>query len=274
MDPTEEERLRAPDMSALATATERRPMPVGSRFEWLDHNHIVMGTGLLAGRQFEVTTEIETDRAAVYLADQSERVGQCLIERKPPGQGVGLWHIAVRPNLRRGGLCSVMTWLAFRELLAAQEQASFRIRMTTSIRPGEQALVQNIGICVVGSRLGMTSDFAAERFLAGDNFVASEVIPARDEFPPGLRLTIRSYPLVLVAVALDPDTERPSTSPRLYQQFEQDPDFIRDWAQRGLLVLSNGNYSLREGGVDRFVSALALDAEEAESFYRRIVPLP
>ncbi|MFO7676428.1 MAG: hypothetical protein R6X12_08960 [bacterium] len=266
---------RAPDPSALVAAADRwRPAPIGPRFEWLDHDRIAMETGPLAGRQFEVTTEIEADRAAVFLAEQDQRVGQCLIERKPPGRGVELWDIGVRPHLRRGGLCAVMTWVGFRELIAIQQQASFSIRMVTSVRPGEQTQVQNIGICVVGSRLGLTSDFNAEKLLGDNNLVGREIIPARDGFPPGLKVTIRKYPLVLIAVALDPDTHRPATSFRLYQQLEQDPGLMREWARDGLLVLSNGNYSLRAGGVDRFVNALALDPEEAVDFHRRIVPLP
>lgn len=249
------------------------PKAIGPRFEWLDHDRIVFRAGRLAGREFEVQTGVAGQKAAIYVAEHGSRVGQCLIERDPPGQGVILWDIGVRPHLRQGGLCAMMTWLAFRELIAIQERASFQIRMITSVRPGEQTLVQNIGICVVGNRLGMTSDFEAERYLASDSFVASEIIPAADELPPGLKITIRKYPLVLVAVALDPDTQRPSTSFRLYQQLEQDIAFVRDWAQRGLLVMSNGSYSLREGGVTRFVNALALDPDEAADFHRRIVPL-
>ena len=264
-------------LGARAPATtppEWRPTAIGPRFEWLDHDHIRLSTGPLAGAEFHVVTEIERDRAAVHLYDHEDRVGQCLLERNPPGRGVELWDIGVRPRLRQGGLCAIMTWLAFRALLSQQEQASFRIRMITSVRPDQQTLVQNIGICVVGNRLGMTSDFSVERLLSRERFVASGLIPASDGFPAGLKITIRSYPLLLIAVALDPDTQRPSTSFRLYQQLEKDPSLMRDWARRGLLVVSNGDYSLRAGGVSRFINALALDADEAADFYRRILPLP
>ncbi|MFO7676429.1 MAG: hypothetical protein R6X12_08965 [bacterium] len=263
-----------------------RPSPIGPVFDWLDRNTIAVGTGALAGRHFEVTTdvraegasvsvaeaEVETDSGKAYAIERRRLVGQSLIERTQ-GRRVELWDAWVHPGLRRGGLFSLMMWVVLRELLTVQKKASFRMRMTTSVRPDAQVLLQGIGACIVGHRLGLTCDFAAETVLAGDNLVASEIVPARDDAPPGLRLTIRSYPQVLVAVALDPDTERPSTSPRFYLQLKQDPDLIRDWAQRGLLVLSNGSYSLREGGVSRFVSALALDADEAADFYRRIVPL-
>ena len=262
---------RALGANAPVAAGPWRPTAIGPRFDWLGHDRIIIRTGPLTGAEFRVVTEIEPDRAAVHLHDGEDRVGQCLLERRPPV--VELWDVGVRPKFRRGGLCAVMTWLAFRALLAAQRQAGFRIRMITSVRPDEETLIQNIGICIVANRLGMTGDYDPDRLLAGRNFVAADIIPARDGSPAGLKLTIREYPLLLIAVALDPDTRRPATSFRLYQQLEKDPALVRDWARRGLLVVSNGDYSLRAGGVERFVNALALDADEAADFRRRILPL-
>lgn len=265
--------LRLWRLPVLSDASDRRwlPLPIGPRFDWLDHDHIRLVEGPLTGREFQVTTEYAAGSAAVHLSEGGVRIGQCLLERKPPV--AELWDVGVRPKLRRGGLCAVMTWLAFRTVLEKKHRASFRVRMITSVRPDKQTQIQNIGICIVANQLGMTSDYDAERLLAGDRFVACEVIPAQEGFPAGLKLTIRSYPLVLIAVALDPDTRRPATSFRLYQQLAQDLELVRDWARRGLLVVSNGDYSLRADGVGRFINALALDTDEAVDFRRRIRPL-
>lgn len=250
------------------------PTPLCPRHEWLDYQRLRFVAGRLAGRVFEVGTEHSERRASIYLAENGERIGQCLVDRDPPGEGVVLWDIGVRPHLRRSGLCATMAWLIFRELIEAQDNASFRIRMVTSVRAGEQTGLQNVGICIVANRLGMTTDFDLDRLLARKNVTGIELFPEQDGSPMGLKVAVREYPLVVLGVALDPDSRRPMKAFRVYQQLERDPELVRDWARRGMLVVTNGDFSLRAGGVNRFVNSLATEPVEAAKYRARIRPLP
>jgi len=257
-----------------------KPARIGPGFAWLDHDHIRVEDGPLAGRSFECVTRIEPKKASLELTAEGRRAGQVLLDREPEGEGVILWDIGVHPELRRRGLASVMTWCVFRELLMMQETASFRIRMVTLIKPGDKVTeVKNVGIGVVANRLGFTADFDVERLLRLQNITETKVIESggsvdSGESPPGLKIVLKTYPLVLIGFVLDPDTHLPLRDTRLYCRLEQDWSEIRSWARQGRLVLSNGDYSLRADGVARFVNRIAVDPEEAERFLRRIKPIP
>jgi len=45
-----------------------------------------------------------------------------------------------------------------------------------------------------------------------------------------------------------------------------------DWLQQGLLLIGD-DYCLSESGIERFVNAMATDAEEAAEFRGKIQPL-
>ena len=258
----------------IPRAYEWTPRPIGPRFEWLDGDHIRLLEGGFAGRQYRLVIEVRPDRASIFLQDGDVRVGQCLVERSPPGEGVVLWDIGVRSECWRRGLASVMTWCIFRELLSVQQTASFRIRMITSVKPGAACTeVRNLGICVVGNRLGLNSSFDVETLLRPENVNDWEMVPAREGVPPGLKVTVRSYPLVLIGFILDRETMRPVQDERTYLRLLRDLDGIRTWFRDGLLVISNGDYVLRAGGFDRFLDGIAVDAIEAHEFRQRLRPL-
>ena len=278
-------RSRRSGRTAVAPATMPgglvwKPARIGPGFVWRDHDHIRIDDGPLAGRSFECVTRIEPNKASLELIAEGRRAGQVLIERESEGEGVILWDIGVHPDLRRQGLASVMTWCVFRELLTVQETASFRIRMVTLIKPGDRVTeVKNVGIGVVANRLGFTTDFDVERLLRLENITEAIVIQPGEsvdsgESPSGLKIVLKTYPLVLIAFVLDPDTHLPLRDTRMYHRFEQDWREIRSWVRQGQLVLSNGDYSLRVDGVARFVNRIAVDPEEAERFLLRIKPIP
>ncbi|MEO0080626.1 MAG: hypothetical protein ABIK44_08135, partial [candidate division WOR-3 bacterium] len=85
--------------------------------------------GGLSGRTFGVRTDIRQEIAAIILHEKGRLIGEVDIERKPPGRGVILWDAGVREELRGNGLCAIMTYCIFRELLLIQRRAFFKIRM-------------------------------------------------------------------------------------------------------------------------------------------------
>ena len=227
-------------------ATIWRPRRIGPRFRWLDHDTIKLVDGKLAGQEFGITTDIQRTTAELVLTEGKERVGQLSIERDPPGKGVVLWDIGVREQLRGNGLAAIMTWCAFREMVLAQEASTFRIRMVRSMKAGETGTeVQNVGIGVVAARLGFEPELDLQQVLDHRNVTGVDIIEKQPGTPPGLRIMVKSEPLILIAFVLNPETLKPLSDDAMYVELRKDRDLMRDWALSGRLVISNGNYCLR-----------------------------
>ena len=245
------------------------PHRIGPRFYWLDYNRIMVVDGPLSERQFEIATDIRPDTATVRLREDGHFAGQVHIERDPPGEGVILSNAAVGKRLRGGGLAAVMTWCAFRELLTTQESATFRIRTARTVTPYAPGIGRRIGMGVIAARLGFRPDLPIEEMVRGDNVTTITALPGDDGHPPALKIMLRSSPFVLLASALSPDTMRPITDYRAYQQLKPDDNLILRWLRQGLLLVDSG-YRLGDSGIERFVNALATDEEEAALFRDRV----
>jgi hypothetical protein len=247
------------------------PARIGPRFEWLDYAHVRMQDGPLAGRELELKTEVLDAKANVYISDDGKQIARTYIERDPPGKGIVLWDIAVKEQYRRQGIASIMTYVGFRELLSIQETAFFKIRMMRLMKPGDKNIeLQNVGIGVIGNRIGFTPEFNVDKILRPDNVTGLEILPPKGDFPPSFKIVIRTFPLVLIAFVLDADTLKPVDDFRTYVQLTKDESVIFDWVRRGLIVIGNGNYWLRRDGLDQFVNHLATDEFEAKVFRRRV----
>jgi len=254
-----------------ATATIWRPRRIGPRFCWLDHDRIKLIDGKLSGREFGIKTSILPATAELVLTEGETRAGEVSIERDPPGKGVVLWDIGVREALRGNGLAAVMAWCVFREMVQVQETSTFRIRMVRSLKAGEKgAEVQNVGIGVVAARLGFEPELDLQRALDNRNVVGVDVIQKQNGVPPGLRITVKTAPLVLIAFLLNPDTMKPLNDDGVYVALRKDRDLMREWAFSGRLVISNGDYCLRRAKAERFADILATDLQEARLFRTRV----
>ncbi len=248
-----------------------RPARIGPRFEWLDYAHVRMLDGRLAGRKLGLRTEILDARAGVYVSLDGRQIARACIDRDPPGKGIVLWDIAVKEPYRRQGIASVMTCVGFRKLLSIQETAFFKIRMMRLMEPGDRNVeLQNVGIGVIGNRLGFTPEFSVDKVLRPDNVTSLETLPPKGDFPPSLKIVLRTFPLVLIALVLDADSLRLTDDLRTYDKLANDESLIFDWVRRGLIVIGNGNYRLRRNGLDQFVNHLATDEPEARIFRRRV----
>lgn len=247
------------------------PGRIGPQFEWLDYTHIRFREGALKGSRFELVTEILETKANVYISEQGSQVARACVERDPPGKGVCLSEIAVDEPYRRKGLASIMTYCIFRELLAMQETAFFKIRMMRMLKPTERNVeVQNVGIGVIANRLGFTPELIVEKILSPSNVTGIEILPAKGDFPPSFKILARTFPLVVIAFVLDADTMKPVADFRTYVKLSKEQPTILELAQKGLIVIGNGSYWLRRDGIDQFVNHLATDEHEASAFRRRV----
>jgi len=248
-----------------------QPKPFAPKLEWVGPAHVRLLEAPLKGEQFELATEIEEKVASVHLYYYGQCIGQTFVEREPAGKGVVFWDTGVKEQFRRKGLASLMTWHVFRELLRVQETAFFKIRMVRILKPGDRDVeLQNMGMGVIANRLGFTPELDIERILGPDNIDGIEILPARGDVPPGFKIVVKTYPLVLIAFVLNPDTLKPVDDFRTYVELSKDERVIHDWVRRGLIVISNGNYWLREDGLDQFVDRLATSAEEAQEFRAKV----
>jgi len=250
------------------------PLRLGPLYEWFSPAHIRILDGGLAGQEFELVTEIKDDAASVFLYYYGQRIGQTFVERDPPGRGVVFWDVGVKEDFRRRGLASIMAVHVFRELLRQQQRATFKIRMVRLLKPGDKDVeLQNMGMGVIANRLGFTPELDIERILAPGNITGTDVIPARPGFPPAFRFDVRTFPLVLIAFVLDRDTHKPVDDFRTYVELSKDERVVHDWVRRGLIVISNGNYWLRRGGIGQFLAHVATSPDEAREFGNRVVGL-
>jgi hypothetical protein len=249
------------------------PHRIGPRFAWLDHNHILVVDGPLSERRFEVTTDLQPGTAVVRLREDGLFAGMVRVERSPSGKDAILSSAAVGLRFRRCGLAAIMTWCVFRELLTRQDVATFRIRMMRSVKTrAADAEVGGVGVGVIAARLGFRPELPVKRLLSEDNVVSIAALPGDKDSPPSIRISLRNHPFVLVAVALSPDTMRPFSDIRPYQQLDRDVSQIQNWMREGLLLVG-GDYNLGQSGIERFVNALATDEDEAAQFRNKIRPL-
>ncbi len=248
-----------------------KPSKFCPRFEWLGQRRIRILQGALAGKEADILSEILPDKAAISIYLQQDEIGRANIERNPPGVGIILWDIVVKEEYRQRGVASIMTYCIFRELLFRQDVAFFKIRMLRVMKPGESDVeLQNIGICVIGNRLGFTPEFNLDQLLRPNNIIDLKIIPGSGGYPPGFKIVTKSYPFVLIAFVLHPETLKPVDSFRTYVQLTRDDSIIYNWVRRGLIVIANGNYLLRRQGIDQFVNCIAVDEPEAQFFRRKI----
>jgi hypothetical protein len=249
------------------------PHRIGPRFAWLDHDHILVVDGPLSERRFEVTTDLQPETAVVRLREDGLFAGMVRVERGPSGKDVILSSAAVGLRFRRCGLAAIMTWCVFRELLTRQDLATFRIRVVRSVKTrAADAEVGGVGVGVIAARLGFRPELPARELLSKDSVVSIAALPGDKDSPPAVRISLRNYPFVLVAVALNPATMRPLSDIRQYEQLDRDVSQIQSWLREGLLLVGD-NYSLGQSGIERFVNALATDEDEAAQFRSKIRPL-
>lgn len=250
------------------------PQPLGPKFEWVSPDRIHILEGFFQDKIFRVISEITPKEAHFFLELDGKVVGKVDLERNAPEATIVLWNIVVEKPFRHKGLASLLTFIAFRELLRLHHQASFFIRMVRLIKPSDKEIrVQNVGIGVIAKKLGFSPEYNLTQLFAEKNIAEITPLPAFEDMPPAYRIVLRSYPLVLVSFLCDPKTSHPFDEFNPIYKSVITPDVARVWLSDGMIIIGNGNYQLKKEGLNRMVNHLARNEEEAEVFYRKIRPL-
>ncbi len=206
----------APEPQRLAYA----PGLLGPAIEPLEGNKVRILEGGLTGQVFDLSTVLSEDEAHVFLHLDGKQVGHADIQRNTFEASIVLWNIVVQENLRNNGLASLMIRTGFRRMLELHKKPSFAIRMIRLIRPKDRVTkVQNIGIGIIARKLGFSPEYDLPALLVRDNIQVIEYLESDGVMPPGFRIVIKVFPLVLVAFVVDPFTGKPfSRVHPFYQQ--------------------------------------------------------
>jgi hypothetical protein len=245
--------------------------PLGPKFTWLASNKIRIDEGELAGEELGLTTDISDDEAHVHLLREGKEIGHCDIQRDAHEATVVLWNIVVQEQLRHKGLASIMTFVGFRKMLELYKSASFGIRMVRLIKPSEMITkIQNVGIGVIARKLGFEPEYNLPTLMRQQNIQMIELISADGVMPPGYRLVLKVFPLVLIAFLVDPENGKPyPAGHRIYNSLVT-PESAEQWAKDERIIIGNGNYVLTRPGISEMVNHLALNDLEAGIYARRI----
>jgi hypothetical protein len=245
--------------------------PLGPAFEMPDPERLRIVQGPLSGWEFKMITEVSDDEAHVRLFREGREVGHCDLQRNAFEATVVLWNIVVQEDLRHKGLASVMAFTAFRKMLELYTSASFGIRMIRLIKPKETVTrVQNVGIGVIARKLGFSPAYSLEKILRRDNIQLVQLVSADADMPPAYRIVLKTFPLVLVAFVVDQDTAKPFDRQHPIYSHEVKPEMVESWVACRSIIIGNGNYLLREDGIEAMINHLATSELEADIYNTRI----
>jgi len=262
-------RWLAPEPRHLAYA----PGLLGPAIEPLEGNKVRILEGGLKGQIFDLSLALSEDEAHVFLHLDGKQVGHADIQRNAFEASIVLWNIVVQDNLRHQGLASLMTRVGFQQMLKLHKRASFAIRMIRLIRPKDRLTkVQNIGIGIIARKLGFSPEYNLPKILVRDNIQVVEYLESDNGMPPGFRIVLKVFPLVLVAFVVDPFTGKPFSRVHPFYQQHVFPETVETWVGDGRIIIGNGNYLLRRNGIPNLINHIARNELEAQQLARRIVP--
>jgi GNAT superfamily N-acetyltransferase len=215
------------------------------------------------------------DDVRVRLASAvGETLAHCEVQLHAPEADVVMWNIAVNPELRQHGVASLLVRTVFRRILDRGQPVSFALRMLQLIRPEESTTrAQNVGIGVIARKLGFSPEYNLVRLLNRNNIQLIELLESEDSLPPAYRIVLDSYPLVLLAFLVDPDTDRPFPGGHPIYYSLVTPEAAETWSRDRMIIVGNGNYVLRRNGIGSLVNHLASDPLQARAYHELIVPV-
>jgi hypothetical protein len=251
-----------------------RRKPLGPAFTQVNEDTIRIDEGDLTGWEFKMTFEVTDDEAHVHLFREGKEIGHCDLQRHAHEAAIVLWNIVVQEQLRHKGLASIMARVAFRRLMELHKTGSFAIRMIRLIKPSDKITkIQNVGIGVIARKLGFTAEYNLEQLLRQRNIQLIELIRSDGVMPPGYRIVLKIFPLVLIAFLVNPENGKPYPDGHVIYNSLVTPDTAEMWAQEGRIIIGNGNYFLRKEGIEELINHIAADEFEASDYARRIRPV-
>ncbi len=247
------------------------PKRFGPSFYVDELNRVQILEGPLENSIFKIEQDITGCQMRLFLRNNGNIIGRALCDRNPRNGNIVYWDVMVNENYRMKGLASVMTKYILRELISIQKKVRFMLRMIKLYRPTDRSIkLQNVGICVIAHRLGMTCEFDLPKILNPLNIIKFEILPQDGIFPPSYKIVLKNYPYVLIGFIVDPATLKPITSYDAYIQMIQRPEVIEEWIRTKAIVIGNGNYVLKKQGINKLISCIADDEYEATHFHAKL----
>jgi len=246
------------------------PKPFGPKFTWRSDNLIAITEGECKDKEVYIKKEIDTTNANLKLFWQEKEIGHCFAEWKKDSI-INIWDVVIDESSRCQGLASLMVKIITRELLFRQKTTSFKIRMIRLFKPDEQEIkLQNVGMAVIAHKLGLDCQYELETLLSENNIKEVGLILPTETTPPAYSLTLNIFPYNLVALIINLDTDKPINDYDFYVRFRTQFEIFADWVKKGVMVVGNADYLLRDEGIREFVNHLAMSVPEAELFYSKI----
>lgn len=220
---------------------EFRPARLGPDCRLPGPDRVEITSGPLAGTALHLRFEIGPRKADFYLEDASgapDPVAHTHFDRDPDAALETEWDIFVRPDYRGKGLTGLIVRLSYRRLLAIGGRRWFAMRKLMQVDSRRREL-QNIGIGVIGIRIGMRPEPGLEEMLSPAGVKSIELI---ETGTPGLFIELRRLPGVVVAAELDA-AGRPHLDVEHYRRLVNPAEIARA-ARAGRAVVGNIDYLL------------------------------
>jgi len=247
------------------------PKPFGPTLQKIDEETVRVEEGDLKGQVLKLTTQLTEDEAHVLLHWDGKQIGHADYQRNAMEASIVLWNIVVQEDLRHKGLASIMARVGFRHLLELHKNATFAIRMLRLIKPSERITkIQNVGIGIIARKLGFSPEYDLQNLLRQRNIQLIELIPASEVMPPGYRIVLKTFPLVLIAFLVDKANGRPYPGGHKIYNSLVTPETAEQWVGERMLIIGNGNYLLRDDGIEELINHLATNQAEAGIYARRV----
>ncbi|HDQ98844.1 MAG TPA: hypothetical protein ENN51_00955 [candidate division WOR-3 bacterium] len=125
--------------------------------------------------------------------------------------------------------------------------------------------LHNIGIGIIGVRIGLRPELGLEEVLTGRNVKSVQLIAAD---PPGLFIELRRLPGIVVAAEFDEDG-RPRSDLAYYRRLVNPAELARS-ARAGRAIIGNIDYFLDPGQVEHFCRHFADTATEYKTWLRAL----
>jgi GNAT superfamily N-acetyltransferase len=254
------------------------PARLGPDWELAAPDRVTVTSGPLAGSTFGLRIGLEPRQADYYLTrdlaapatldpDSPDLIAHTHFERDPERDLETEWDIFIHPDYRGKGLTGLIIRLSYRHLLGLGGRRWFYMRKLMQVDSRRREL-QNIGIGVIGIRLGMRPEPALEEMLAGKNVKAVALIDGAGTGPPGLFIELRRLPGVVVAAEFD-DQGRPYADPDHYRRLVSPAEIAR-LARAGRAVVGNIDYCLPRENIGQFCRHFAATPTEHRDWVRAL----
>lgn len=241
---------------------------LGPRFQRIKPAEIKITEGKFTNQVFQTLFKFEPTKTTLTLKMEDNTIGTAHADYEPSKRRTTLFDAYVQNEYQKQGLASLLVHLLFREQLVYTETNSFDIRMVMKAT-GEKEVIENVGMGLIALKLGFEPDINYRELFAGSNVSDIDIIPAKEIYPFGYKISLRSSPWTIVLVLLDSLSKKPVKDLSAYEHFIR-PEDLAELVKTGQAVLGNVDYILNKNYIEQFVSYIAENDDEYVQFLKRL----